>query len=66
LQAEDNQPDFNLVNKLMIAKCFIALKNYREAEIYLKKTLSVSIKSEEDEECHEEARKLLDKINEII
>lgn len=64
--AEQNQPDFYSVNKLMTAKCYIALRNYKEAEVHLNRAISVKIKNDDDELCHEEAEKLLAKIKNYI
>ncbi|KAG5676227.1 hypothetical protein PVAND_006076 [Polypedilum vanderplanki] len=66
LQAEKNQPNFYSVNKLMIAKCFIALKNYEKAEVYLKLAVDIQIKNDDDAECHEESKKLLNKIKKYL
>ncbi|KAG5672014.1 hypothetical protein PVAND_002176 [Polypedilum vanderplanki] len=62
LIAEEIEPNFYSVNKLLIAKCYIALKDYKSAKEYLKKVAAlVPIKSEDDINSVEEAKYLLTK-----
>jgi tetratricopeptide (TPR) repeat protein len=62
LIAEDIEPGFYSVNKLMIAKCYIALKDYDAAKIYLIKAADLQIiKNEDDRKSVQEAKSLLAK-----
>jgi len=57
--AESLAPGFYVNNRLMLAKCHLALKDKRAAEEWLHRTLDLDAKSEEEAEALAEARELL-------
>jgi tetratricopeptide (TPR) repeat protein len=62
LKAEELKADFYSMNKLMIAKCYMALKNNEKAKEYLTMASAITVQNEDDRKCKEEATKLLGKV----
>lgn len=62
LKAEELEPDFYHMNKLMIGKCYNNLKNTEKAKEYLQKAYGITIENEDDRKCKEEAATLLKKV----
>jgi lipopolysaccharide biosynthesis regulator YciM len=61
LKAESLKQDFYSMNKLMIAKCYIALKNNEKAKEFLTLAANISVQNEDDRKCQDEAKTLLSK-----
>lgn len=62
LKAEELKEDFYSMNKLMIGKCYLAMKDNEKAKEYLQKAASITVQNEDDRKCKEEATKLLSKV----
>ncbi|XP_070503540.1 regulator of microtubule dynamics protein 1-like [Chironomus tepperi] len=62
LKAEDLKADFYSMNKLMIGKCYMALKDNEKAREYFTKASAITALNEDDRKCKEEATKLLSKV----
>jgi tetratricopeptide (TPR) repeat protein len=62
LKAEELKADFYSMNKLMIAKCYLAMKNNDQAKEFLSKASEITVQNEDDRKCKEEASKLLSKL----
>lgn len=50
------------MNKLMIGKCYMAIKNNEKAREYLNLAANIPVLNEDDRKCKEEAEKLLPKV----
>ncbi|KAG5672011.1 hypothetical protein PVAND_002174 [Polypedilum vanderplanki] len=62
LKAEELKADFYSMNKLMMGKCYLALKNNEKAKEFLTKASEIQVQNEDDRKCKEEATKLLSKV----
>lgn len=61
-KAEDISPDFYSMNKLMLGKCYLRLKDNEKAKHYLTLASKIGINNEDDKKCKEEADQLLKKL----
>lgn len=62
LKAEELDPGFYHMNKLMIGKCYNILKNAEKAKEYLTLAANITVENEDDRKCKEEATALLKKV----
>jgi tetratricopeptide (TPR) repeat protein len=62
LKAESLKANFYSMNKLMIGKCYLRLKNNEEAKQYLSSASNIKVVTVDDKKCKEEADQLLKKL----
>ena len=58
-RAEKAEPGFYITNRVMIARCHLAIGNKAEAVAWLKKALELKVVNSNDERSHGEAVELL-------
>lgn len=61
LKAEEIKADFFAMNKLMIGKCYLKLKNMEKAKEYIELATNVTVNNADDKQCKEEATNLFKK-----
>ncbi|KAG8197077.1 hypothetical protein JTE90_004344 [Oedothorax gibbosus] len=62
-KAESISPSFYSMNLLMIGKCFLNINETDKGVVYIKKAMNYPIKTPDDKEAHDEAEKILQKLN---
>lgn len=62
LKAEELKAGFYSMNKVMIGKCYMAMKNNAKAKEYFTQATAVNVINEDDKKCREEGTKLLAKV----
>lgn len=61
LKAEEIKADFFSMNKLMIGKCYLKLKDMEKAKQYIEIASNVTVLTADDKQCKEEATNLFKK-----
>ncbi|EKX36398.1 hypothetical protein GUITHDRAFT_117398 [Guillardia theta CCMP2712] len=58
-------PGFWSKNQLMIAKCYVKLEKFEDAKLWLARVIERAVANQEDQECQDDAKDLLKKLNKL-